>query len=61
MEIGAGLGNGRLGRLAACFMKSLATLGVPVWGYGIRYEFGIYHQKIDEARDILTRIKANNE
>jgi starch phosphorylase len=61
MEIEAGFGNGGLGRLAACFMESLATLRVPVWGYGIRYEFGIFHQKIDEAKDILTRIKANNE
>lgn len=46
MEIEAGLGNGGLGRLASCFMESLATLGVPVWGYGIRYEFGIFYQKI---------------
>jgi starch phosphorylase len=61
MGIEAGLGNGGLGRLAACFMESLVTLGVPVWGYGIRYEFGIFHQKIDEAQDTLTRIKANNE
>ncbi len=46
MEIEAGLGNGGLGRLASCFMESLASLGVPVWGYGIRYEFGIFYQKI---------------
>ncbi len=46
MEIEAGLGNGGLGRLASCFMESLATLGVPAWGYGIRYEFGIFYQKI---------------
>jgi len=54
MEIEAGLGNGGLGRLAACFMESLATLGVPVWGYGIRYEFGIFHQKIMDGYQVET-------
>lgn len=60
-DIEPGLGNGGLGRLAACFLDSMASISLPAYGYGIRYEFGIFYQKIINGYQVETADNWNRQ